>query len=110
MGIDLTKYVFMKIQTYISDFFSFLLARSAASAREPKKRLKNIYKAKCREPSDICEHLPRLQKLAMESATVTEIGVRGMVSTWAILHGLMENPSNARSYIGIDIVFPPKKA
>lgn len=98
----------MKIKTLISDLFSFLLAHKGAPATQSKKRLKKVYQAKCREPSDIWEHLPRLQKLAKESATVTEIGIRGMVSSWAILQGLEENPSSSRSYIGIDIALPPQ--
>jgi len=92
----------------VSSLLRFFLAHQKTSASEAKKRLKKVYRAKCREPSDIWEHLPRLQKLAKECATVTEIGVRGLVSTWAILQGLAENSSSSCSYIGIDIALPPK--
>jgi len=70
--------------------------------------LERIYQNKCAEPSDIHEHLHALRELAQECPIVTEIGLREMVSTWAILQGLSENPYPYRSYIGIDIAFPPK--
>ena len=61
-------------------------------------------------PSDICEHVPVLRELASGCSSVTEIGVRGMVSTWGILKGLSENDSNERSYLGVDLCFPPSES
>lgn len=63
----------------------------------------------CVKSSDIREHLPLLRKLARESSTVVEIGVREMVSTWGILMGLAESASESRSYLGIDITPPPSE-
>ncbi len=58
-------------------------------------------------PSDINEHLPALRRLARESASVIEIGLREMVSTWGLLQGLAENRTENKSYIGIDLNIPP---
>lgn len=58
-------------------------------------------------PSDINEHLPVLKNLAKECNSVTEIGVRSMVSTWAMLEGLSEGKSKNRKYTAIDLQSPP---
>lgn len=57
--------------------------------------------------SDIREHLPTLRLLAKECSSVVEIGVRDMDSSWGLLKGLSENPHHERSYLGIDIQYPP---
>lgn len=54
----------------------------------------------CQTESDINEHLPTIRKYARISENVVELGVRGMVSTWAMLAGY---PRWMRS---IDIVHP----
>lgn len=46
------------------------------------------FAARCKPGSDISEHLPKISELASECAHVTEFGVRGGLSTTAILHGL----------------------
>ena len=51
-------------------------------------------------PSDIGEHLPTLKKYALLSDRIVELGVRGMVSTWALLAG------HPHYMISIDIVHP----
>lgn len=50
------------------------------------------YNAACRgeNSSDIHEHLPTLRALARECDSIAEFGVRGVVSTWALLLGLIE--------------------
>jgi cephalosporin hydroxylase len=48
------------------------------------------YDSAVKKPSDINEHLPTLRSLAREAKSVAEFGVRGVVSTWALLLGLME--------------------
>lgn len=58
-------------------------------------------------PSDINEHLPHLRALAQECSSAVEIGLRSMVSSWAILLGLSESSLDSRSYLGIDICSPP---
>lgn len=44
-----------------------------------------------RTPSDINEHLPTLSKYASDCDSVFETGVRGCVSSWALLNGLVSN-------------------
>jgi len=46
------------------------------------------YDARCKSVSDINEHLPILSGLASECESVIELGVRGVVSSWAFAHGL----------------------
>ncbi len=53
------------------------------------------YNGFCKQPSDINEHLPVLAKLAVECDHVTEMGVRAVVSTWALILG---NPEVLRCY------------
>jgi len=50
-----------------------------------------IYNNKCNQPSDINEHLPTLSKYASECERVFETGVRGVVSSWAFVNGLLQN-------------------
>ena len=58
------------------------------------------YQQLCKIGSDINEHLPPIKKYALLSDTIFELGVRGMVSTWALLAGL------PREMCSIDIVHP----
>lgn len=53
------------------------------------------YQELCATPSDINEHLPTLKKYAGMCDRVTEMGVRWVVSTWALLAG---KPSQLISY------------
>lgn len=55
-------------------------------------------------PSDINEHLGDLAWYSKQCGHITEMGVRGMVSTWAFLLGLKERGGGR--YVGIDIVDP----
>lgn len=48
------------------------------------------YREKCFTPSDIYEHLPVLSEYASRGQTATEFGMRSVVSTWALLHGLLK--------------------
>lgn len=50
--------------------------------------LEKAYERKCFEISDINEHLPILKVLSSKCSHVTEMGVRGIVSTYAFLSGL----------------------
>ena len=45
------------------------------------------YNRLCEQPSDINEHLPTLMKYASECEHITEMGVRSIVSTFALLMG-----------------------
>lgn len=58
------------------------------------------YKQLCETPSDINEHLPIIRKYACLCNTIIEMGVRGMVSTWALLAGY------PLFMISIDIIDP----
>jgi hypothetical protein len=51
-------------------------------------------------PSDINEHFPTLKKYATECNTIYELGVRGIVSTWALLAG------HPRKMVSVDITHP----
>lgn len=48
----------------------------------------------CSTESDINEHLPTLYKYTLECDSVIECGVRGIVSSWAFLKGLMDRQSD----------------
>lgn len=45
------------------------------------------YNRECATPSDIFYHLPKLKEYASQCDHITEMGVRGVVSTWAFLMG-----------------------
>jgi hypothetical protein len=59
-------------------------------------RIIHTYNLLCRnslpynDSSDIMEHLPTLYKYARECNSVFETGVRGCVSSWAFLYGLLD--------------------
>ena len=52
-----------------------------------KYKYNNLYQ----NPSDINEHLPTLFKYASDCENVLELGVRGVISSWAIAYGLLNN-------------------
>jgi len=87
-----------------------VIASFNVTAKESKlsssQELYQIYQDTCNTPSDINEHLPALRQLAKECDSAIEIGLRSLVSTWALLQGLSEKPSQFRSYLGIDIARP----
>lgn len=56
------------------------------------------YRQLCVTPLDINEHLPTLMKYASECESVLELGVRGVVSSWALSFGLLNN-NKARKYL-----------
>jgi hypothetical protein len=49
------------------------------------------YQALCNKKSDINEHLPTLYKYATECRSIIELGVRGVISSYAFLYGLENN-------------------
>ena len=65
--------------------------------------IKNKYNDLSRFPSDINEHLPTLYKYATECETILETGVRGCVSSWALVYGLLNNNSVNKAIILNDI-------
>jgi hypothetical protein len=53
--------------------------------------------------SDINEHLPTLYKYATECETILETGVRGCVSSWSLVNGLLNNKTSKKKIILNDI-------
>jgi hypothetical protein len=62
-----------------------------------------MYRDKCRNWSDIYQHLPTLQKLSTACESVLELGVRGCVSSWAFAQGLLHNNSFKKKLICNDL-------
>lgn len=52
---------------------------------------------------DINEHIETLYKYSKECNHIIECGVRGCVSTWAFLKGLLDNNSESKRLIGVDL-------
>jgi hypothetical protein len=52
--------------------------------------IKHKFNLLCNDDGDISEHLPTLYKYSKECDSVFETGVRGCVSSWAFLYGLVE--------------------
>jgi hypothetical protein len=61
------------------------------------------YNILCNTPSDINQHLPTLYKYATECDSVIELGVRGCVSSWAFLYGLLNNKKQVKRMLLNDI-------
>jgi len=57
-----------------------------------------VYNNKCNKKSDINEHLPTLSKYASECESIFETGVRGVVSSWAFVDGLLQN-NKSKKYL-----------
>jgi hypothetical protein len=62
----------------------------------------NKYQERCRQGSDINEHLPTLYKYATKCNHITECGVRGAVSSYAFAYGLLNNPNNKLIQVDLD--------
>lgn len=58
-------------------------------------------------PSDINEHLLTLMTYAQECEYIVELGVRGCVSSWALLAGLLQNQKPNKSLFMNDITECP---
>ncbi len=68
------------------------------------KRLNDKYIEKCNHPSDINQLLPYIKEYADKCDSVVEMGVRMVVSTYALLS------SSAKKVIGYDIETQPEVA
>lgn len=73
-----------------------------------KQTIKKIYDTLCLNknpfdyylnPVDIYEHLPTLYKYASKCNSVLECGVRASVSSWALVHGLIDNNNDTNKKI-----------
>lgn len=58
------------------------------------------YNKLCKTPSDINEHLSALKRYAEQSDSIVEMGVRYLVSTWALLAG------KPKTLVSIDLEDP----
>lgn len=65
--------------------------------------LKDKYKYNCKSRSDINEHLPTLYKYAQQSESVIELGVRGVISSYALIYGLLNNKKQTKKILLNDI-------
>ena len=54
-------------------------------------------------PSDINEHLPTLYKYSTKCESIIELGVRGCVSSWAFVNGLLHNNKPIKKILLNDI-------
>jgi hypothetical protein len=61
--------------------------------------LETKYSELCNNPCDINEHLPTLKAYAQECSSVFETGVRGVISSYALLYGLVENKNTTDKII-----------
>lgn len=106
------NYIFKKFKVFSCFFVFSIFALNGALVDEKDLstglEIMNDHYTKTK--SDINEHLPILRKLSSECTSVTEIGIRAMVSTWSILKGLSENNKNEKNYTGIDIASPPSES
>ena len=65
--------------------------------------IKSKYKSLCRKRSDINEHLPTLYNYATKCESVLELGVRGVVSSFALTYGLLNNNKSKRKILLNDV-------
>lgn len=65
--------------------------------------IENKYNTLCNENSDINEHLPTLFKYASDCESIIELGVRGCVSSWAFVYGLLNNNKQNKKILLNDI-------
>jgi hypothetical protein len=56
-----------------------------------------------KDSGDIMQHLPTLYKYAKECDSIFETGVRGCVSSWAFLYGLLDSDNNKKILFMNDI-------
>jgi hypothetical protein len=66
-------------------------------------RIQQKYNELCSSPSDINEHLPTLYRYTLECDSVFETGVRGCVSSWAFVYGLLSKENNNKCILLNDI-------
>lgn len=61
------------------------------------------YKTLCKKKSDINEHLPTLYTYASQCESIIELGVRGVISSYAFTYGLLNNNSSNKKFFLNDI-------
>ena len=94
----------------IGVIFLMTYTNTLCSAETAYAELQRHYRyASYEEQSDICDHVPTLHDLAAQCTSVTEIGLRGMSSSWGIVAGLADNGRAQKHYLGIDIESPSEE-
>ena len=63
------------------------------------KYIEKKYSELCKTTSDINEHLPTIYNYAKKCESVFETGVRGVVSSWALIYGLLSNKNTSNPKI-----------
>lgn len=71
---------------------------------EKDDTLRLTYEKYAKTPSDINEHLPTLFEYTKQCQSVLELGVRGVVSTWAFAYGLSQNQKQLKHLFCNDVV------
>ena len=61
------------------------------------------YEKLCKERNYINEHPPTLYTYAKECESIIELGVRGVVSSWALIKGLSENGKDTKKILLNDV-------
>ena len=100
---------FMNLQDF-DDFYELLQKNNyfIETKHEPKVKHENSYvfnkyKKLCNIKSDINEHLPTLYEYALQCESILELGVRGVISSWAFLNGLINNKKTKKELFLNDI-------
>jgi hypothetical protein len=65
--------------------------------------IEDKYKYRCETESDINEHLPTLYKYSTECESIAELGVRGAISSYAFLWGLINSSGKNKKLFVFDI-------
>ena len=65
--------------------------------------IKEGYLNRCKQESDINEHLPTLYKYATDCESIFETGVRSCISSYAFAYGLLNNNNSIKKYLLNDI-------
>ncbi len=66
-------------------------------------KIENKFKTLCATKSDINEHLSTLYKYASRCESIIELGVRGVISSYAFIYGLLNNNSSNKKILLNDI-------
>lgn len=67
------------------------------------ENIKNNYEKLIKTPSDINEHLETLFEYATKCDSIIETGVRGCISSWALIYGLLNNNNLTKKILLNDI-------
>ena len=69
------------------------------------KYIEEKYLELCKTPSDINEHLSTIYNYAKECESVFETGVRGVISSWALVYGLLSNNNTSNPKIFMNDIY-----